>query len=192
MRSHNAQRTALLLTACILLSCGSQRQCSLAQSHEQSQHRSERAVSREAQHLRDTTLEEWELLLLDMLTPSTPLERPPLASQASDSTAIVSTQQPPRVRYLRARRLAVKERDSVAQQRHVLESDTQQLSRQQETKLTERQPTRHRSYGLVGLLVGLAAGIVVAVLLSKIRLAKLIQSLARRLKLIVSKYIVLR
>ena len=177
MRSRNAQRTALLLTACILLSCGSQRPRSLEQSHEQSQHRSERAVSREAQHLRDTTLEEWQLLLLDTITS---LERPPLASQASDSTAIVSKQQPPRVRYLRARRLAVKERDSVAQQRNVLESDTQQLNRQQETKLTERQPTRHRSYWLVGLLVGLAAGIVVAVLLSKIRLAKLIQSLARR------------
>lgn len=191
MRSRKAQRTALLLTACLLLSCGSQRQRSLEQSHEQSQHRSERAVSREAQHLRDTTLEEWKLLLLDMITPSTLLERQPLASQASDSTAIVS-QQPPRVRYLRARRLAVKERDSVAQQRNVLESDTQQLIRQQETKLTERQPTRHRSYWLVGLLVGLAAGIVVAVLLSKIRLAKLLQSLARRLKSIVSKYIVLR
>lgn len=179
MRSRNAQRTALLLTACLLLSCGSQRQRSLEQSHEQSQHRSERAVSREAQHLRDTTLEEWQLLLLDTITPRTSLERQPLVSQANDSTAIVS-QQPPRVRYLRARRLAVKERDSVAQQRNVLESDTQQLSRQQETKLTERQPTRHRSYWLVGLLVGLAAGIVVAVLLSKIRLAKLIQSLARR------------
>ena len=178
MRSRNAQRTALLLTACLLLSCGSQRQRSLAQSHEQSQHRSERAVSREAQHLRDTTLEEWELLLLDTIMPSTLLERPLLASQASDSTAIVSQQQPPRVRYLRARRLAVKERDSVAQQRNVLESDTQQLNRQQET--TERQPTRHRSYWLVGLLVGLAAGIVVAVLLSKIRLAKLLRSLARR------------
>ena len=180
MRSRNAQRTALLLTACILLSCGSQRQRSLAQSHEQSQHRSEQAVSREEQHLRDTTLEEWELLLLDTITPSSLLERQPLASQASDSTAIVSKQQPPRVRYLRARRLVVKERDSVAQQRNVLESNTQQLSRQQETKLTERQPTRHRSYGLVGLLVGLAAGIVVSVLLSKIRLAKLLRSLARR------------
>lgn len=180
MRSRNAQRTALLLTACILLSCGSQRQRSLAQSHEQSQHRSERAVSRETQHLRDTTLEEWELLLLDTIMPRTSLERQPLASQASDSTAIVSKQQPPRVRYLRARRLAVKERDSVAQQRNVLESDTQQLSRQQETKMTERQPTRRRSYWLVGLLVGLAAGIVVAVLLSKIRLAKLLRSLARR------------
>ena len=179
MRSRNAQRTALLLTACLLLSCGSQRQRSLAQSHEQSQHRSERAVSREAQHLRDTTLEEWELLL-DTIMPSTLLERQPLVSQASDSTAIVSKQQPPRVSYLRARRLAVKERDSVAQQRNVLESDTQQLNRQQETKLTERQPTRRRSYWLVGLLVGLAAGIVVAVLLSKIRLAKLLESLARR------------
>lgn len=192
MRSRNAQRTALLLTACILLSCGSQRQRPLAQSHEQSHHRSERAVSREAQHLRDTTLEEWELLLLDTIMPSTLLERPLLASQASDSTAIVSKQQPPRVRYLRARRLAVKERDRVAQQRNVLESDTQQLNRQQETKLTERQPTRYRSYWLVGLLVGLTAGIVVAVLLSKIRLAKLLESLARRLKSIVSKYIVLR
>lgn len=80
----------------------------------------------------------------------------------------------------------------MAQQRNVLESDTQQLSRQQETKLTERQPTRRRSYWLVGLFVGLAAGIVVAVLLSKIRLAKLLESLARRLKSIVSKYIVLR
>lgn len=180
MRSRNAQRTALLLTACLLLSCGSQRQRSLGQSNEQSQHRSERAVSREAQHLRDTTLEEWELLLLDTIMPSTLLERQPLVSQASDSTAIVSKQQPPRVRYLRARRLAVKERDSVAQQRNVLESDTQQLSRQQETKMTERQPTRRRSYWLVGLLVGLAAGIVVAVLLSKIRLAKLLESLARR------------
>ena len=65
MRSYKSVVCALILTASMLLSCGSRRQRSTEASQLQSQQRSELAVNHAEQYLRDTTLEEWELLLVD-------------------------------------------------------------------------------------------------------------------------------
>ena len=77
MRSSKRRLTALILTACLLLSCGSRRQRTHAESQEQSQQRSELAVRESTQHRRDSSLEEWELLLLDTIIPQSDIQLVP-------------------------------------------------------------------------------------------------------------------
>ena len=126
MRSSKRRLTALILTACLLLSCGSRRHRTHTESHEQSQQRSEQAVREATQHRRDSTIEEWELLLLDTI-----------------------------IRYRYARRRVVQERDSVAQQRTKLEDVAQQQSHRQQQTVTERQSTGRIAHRLrIACLIG--------------------------------------
>ena len=158
MRSSKRRLTALILTACLLLSCGSRRHRTHTESHEQSQQRSELAVREATQHSRDSTIEEWELLLLDTIIPQSDIQL-----VTGDSLLGVTWPERPSVRYLHARRRVVQERDSVAQQRTKLEDVAQQQSHRQQQAVTERQPTgriAHRlSIGLfiVGLLIIIGA-----------------------------------
>ena len=66
---------ALTLTASLLLSCGSRRHRSSAESLEQSQLHSELAVRDATQRNRDSSLEEWELLLVDTIIPPGEVKR---------------------------------------------------------------------------------------------------------------------
>ena len=154
---------ALILSASMLLSCGTRRKHSTETSQQQSQQRNELAVNHAEQHLRDTTLEEWEILLLDTVSPSQ-------GALAGDSLLAVSRSQLPGVRYIRARRTVVQQQDSVARKEEVL----QQANRQQK-EMTERQTAEHRPNWLAGLLVG-----VVGSLLLVVGVATLMRILMRR------------
>lgn len=150
MRSSKRRLTALILTACLLLSCGSRRQRTHAESQEQSQQRCELAVREATQHRRDSSLEEWELLLLDTIIPQSDIQL-----VTGDSLLGMTWPERPAVRYLHARRRVVQERDSVGQQRRALERATQQQSLRQQQTVTERQPTGRIAHGLcLGLLIG--------------------------------------
>lgn len=181
MRSSKRRLTALILTACILLSCGSRRQRTHAESQEQSQQRSELAVREATQHRRDSSLEEWELLLLDTLIPQSDIQL-----VTGDSLLGMTWPERPAVRYLHARRRVVQERDSVAQQRTKLKDEMQQQSLRQQQTVTERQPTGRIAHGLrIACLIG--------ALLIMIGAATLIwRSVGLRTKSILRKNIVLR
>lgn len=168
MRSHKSVVCALGLTAIILLSCSTRRQRSTEASQEQSQQRSELAVNHAEQHLRDTTLEEWELLLLDSVSPSQGAFA--LEALAGDSLSAVSRSQLPGVRYIRARRMVVRQQDSVARKEEAL----QQANRQQEA-MSERQTAERRPSRIVGILVW-----VVGSLLLVVGVATLMRILMRR------------
>lgn len=181
MRSSKRRLTALILTACILLSCGSRRQRTHAESQEQSQQRSELAVREATQHRHDSSLEEWELLLLDTLIPQSDIQL-----VTGDSLLGMTWPERPSVRYLHARRRVVQERDSVAQQRTKLKDEMQQQSLRQQQTVTERQPTGRIAHGLrIACLIG--------ALLIMIGAATLIwRSVGLRTKSILRKNIVLR
>lgn len=150
MRSSKRRLTALILTACLLLSCGSRRQRTHAESHEQSQQRSELAVREATQRSRDSAIEEWELLLLDTIIPQSDIQL-----VTGDSLLGMTWPERPSVRYLHARRRIVQERDSVGQQRRALERATQQQSLRQQQTVTERQPTGRIAHGLrIACLIG--------------------------------------
>ncbi|MFR6435136.1 hypothetical protein [Porphyromonas sp.] len=150
MRSSKRRLTALILTACLLLSCGSRRHRTHTESHEQSQQRSEQAVREATQHSRDSTIEEWELLLLDTIIPQSEIK---LVS--GDSLLGVTWSERPAVRYRYARRRVVQEQDSVAQQRNKLEDVAQQQNHRLQEAVTERQPTGRIAHRLrFGLLIG--------------------------------------
>lgn len=168
MRSCKSVVCALILSASVLLSCGSRRQRSTEASQEQSEQRSELAVNHAEQHLRDTTLEEWEILLLDSVSPSQGAFA--LGALAGDSLQAVSRSQLPGVRYIRARRTVVWQQDSVARKEKAL----QQASRQQ-VAMTERQTAERRPSRIVGILVW-----VVGSLLLVVGVATLMRILRRR------------
>ncbi|MFC2708145.1 MAG: hypothetical protein ACFN0U_00275 [Porphyromonas asaccharolytica] len=150
MRSSKRRLTALILTACLLLSCGSRRQRTHAESQEQSQQRSELAVREATQRSRDSAIEEWELLLLDTIIPQSDIQL-----VTGDSLLGMTWPERPSVRYLHARRRIVQERDSVGQQRRALERATQQQSLRQQQTVTERQPTGRIAHGLrIACLIG--------------------------------------
>ena len=151
MRSYKSVVCALILSASMLLSCGTRRKHSAEASQQQSQQRSELAVNHTEQHLCDTTLEEWEILLLDTVSPSR-------GALAGDSLLAVSRSQLPGVRYIRARRTVVQQQDSVARKEEVL----QQANRQQK-EMTERQTAEHRPNWLAGLLVGIVGSLLLVV-----------------------------
>lgn len=163
MQSYKSVVCALILSASMLLSCGTRRKHSTETSQQQSQQRNELAVNHAEQHLRDTTLEEWEILLLDTVSPSQ-------GALAGDSLLAVSRSQLPGVRYIRARRTVVQQQDSVARKEEVL----QQANRQQK-EMTERQTAEHRPNWLAWLLVG-----VVGSLLLVVGVATLMRILMRR------------
>lgn len=148
MRSSKRRLTALILTACLLLSCGSRRHRTHTESQEQSQQRSELAVREATQHRRDSTIEEWELLLLDTIIPQSEIKLIP-----GDSLLGVTWSERPAVRYRYARRRVV--RDSVAQQRTKLKDEMQQQSHRQQQAVTERQPTGRIAHRLrIACLIG--------------------------------------
>lgn len=150
MRSSKRRLTALILTACLLLSCGSRRHRTHTESHEQSQQRSEQAVREATQQSRDSTIEEWELLLLDTIIPPSEIKLAP-----GDSLLGGTWSERPAVRYRYARRRVVQERDSVAQQRTKLKDEMQQQNHRHEEAVTERQPTGRIAHRLcLGLLIG--------------------------------------
>lgn len=151
MRSYKSVVCALILSASMLLSCGTRRKHSTEASQQQSQQRSELAVNHTEQHLCDTTLEEWEILLLDTVSPSR-------GALAGDSLLAVSRSQLPGVRYIRARRTVVQQQDSVARKEEVL----QQANRQQK-EMTELQKAEHRPSWLTGLLVWVVGGLLLVV-----------------------------
>lgn len=160
MRIRKRRLTALILTACLLLSCGARRRHSNAESQEQSQQRSKLAVCDATQRSRDSTTEEWELLLLDTIIPE-----PSEVKLASGDSLLGVTypKQATTVRYWHARRRVVQERDSVAQQRTTLERAAQLQSRRQEEVETERQPMERITqrlrigYLIIGLFIVIGA-----------------------------------
>ena len=144
---------ALTLTASLLLSCGSRRHRSSAESLEQSQHHSELAVRNATQRSHDSSLEEWELLLVDTIIP--PGE---VARLTIDSLLGAKWPEQSAVRYLHARRRIVQERDSIAQQRATRASATQQQSERQEEVVTKQPSTGRITYWIIfGLLLLIAA-----------------------------------
>ena len=157
---------AFTLTASLLLSCGSKRHRSSAESQEQSQHHSELAVRDATQRNRDSSLEEWELLLVDTIIPPSEVAR-----LTGDSLLGVKWPEQSAVRYLRARRRVVQERDSVAQQH----------SERQQEVVTKQQSTRCITYWII---FGLLLLIVAATLVWRIRISgkrSWMQRLASRL-----------
>ena len=148
---------ALILTASLLLSCGSRRHRSSAESLEQSQHHSELAVRDATQRNRDSSLEEWELLLVDTIIPPSEVAR-----LTGDSLLGAKWPEQSAVRYLRARRRVVQERDSVAQQRTKLERADQQQSERQQEVVTKQPSTRCITYWIIfGLLLLIVAATLV-------------------------------
>ncbi len=144
---------ALTLTASLLLSCGSRRHRSSAESQEQSQQHSELAVRDATQRNRDSSLEEWELLLVDTIIP--PGE---VARLTIDSLLGAKWPEQAAVRYLHARRRVVQERDSIAQQRATRANATQQQSERQEEVVTKQQSTGRITHRIIfGLLLLIAA-----------------------------------
>lgn len=181
MRSSKRRLSALILIACLLLSCGARRHRTHTESHEQSQHRSELAVCEATQHSRDSTIEEWELLLLDTIIPQSEIK---LVS--SDSLLGVIWSEHPAVRYRYARRRVVQERDSVAQQRNKLEEVAQQQSRRLQEAVTERQPTVRIAHGLrIACLIG---GLLIMIVATTL----IWRSVGLRTKSVFRKDIVLR
>lgn len=168
MRSYKSVVCALILSASMLLSCGSRRKHYTEASQQQSQQRSELAVNHAEQHLCDTTLEEWEILLLDSVSPSQGAFS--LGALAGNSLPAVSRSQLPGVRYIRARRTVVWQQDSVARKGEAL----QQANSQQEA-MTERQTAELRLSRIVGILVW-----VVGSLLLVVGVATLMRILRRR------------
>ena len=156
MKSYKSVVCALILTASMLLSCGSRRKLSTEASQQQAQQRSELAVNHTEQHLRDTTLEEWEILLLDTVSPSRGAFA--VGALAGDSLLAVSRSQMSGVRYIRARRTVVRQQDSVARKEEAL----QQANSQQEAT-TERQTAEHRPNWIAGLLVGVVGSLLLVV-----------------------------
>ena len=156
MKSYKSVVCALILTASMLLSCGSRRKLSTEASQQQAQQRSELAVNHTEQHLRDTTLEEWEILLLDTVSPSRGAFA--VGALAGDSLLAVSRSQLPGMRYIRARRTVVQQQDSVARK----EATLQQANSQQEAT-TERQTAEHRPNWIAGLLVGVVGSLLLVV-----------------------------
>ena len=167
---------ALTLTASLLLSCGSRRHRSSAESLEQSQLHSELAVRDATQRNRDSSLEEWELLLVDTIIPPGEDKR-----LTGDSLLGAKWPEQSTVRYLRARRRVVQERDSVAQQRTTLERVAQQQSERQQELVTKQPSTGRVTYWIIfGLLLLIAA----ATLVWRIRISgkrSWVRSLASRL-----------
>ncbi|MDD6928164.1 MAG: hypothetical protein SOW36_01995 [Porphyromonas sp.] len=148
---------ALILTASLLVSCGSRRHRSSAESLEQSQQHSELAVRDATQRNRDSSLEEWELLLVDTVIP--PGEEKRLTG---DSLLGAKWTEQSAMRYLRVRRRVVQERDSVAQQRTTLERVAQQQSERQEEVVTKQPSTGRITYWIIfGLLLLIAAATLV-------------------------------
>ena len=148
---------ALTLTASLLLSCGSRRHRSSAESLEQSQQHSELAVRDATQRNRDSSLEEWELLLVDTIIPPGEVKR-----LTGDSLLGAKWSEQSAVRYLRARRRVVQERDSVAQRRTTLERVAQQHSERQQEVVTKQQSTgRITRWIIFGLLLLIAAATLV-------------------------------
>ncbi|WP_039865749.1 hypothetical protein [Porphyromonas uenonis] len=156
MRSYKCVVCALILSASMLLSCGSRRKLSTEVSQQQSQQRSELAVNHAEQHLRDTTLEEWEILLLDTISPRQGAFA--VGALAGDSLLAVSRSQMSGVRYIRARRTVVRQQDSVARKEEAL----QQANSQQEAT-TERQTAERRPSWLTGLLVWVVGSLLLVV-----------------------------
>ncbi len=148
---------ALTLTASLLVSCGSRRHRTSAESLEQSQLHSELAVRDATQHSRDSSLEEWELLLVDTIIPPSEVAR-----LTGDSLLGAKWPEQSAVRYLRARRRVVQERDSVAQQRTKLERVAQQQSNRLQEVMTTQQSTRCITYWIIfGLLLLIVAATLV-------------------------------
>ena len=148
---------ALTLTASLLLSCGSRRHRSSTESLEQSQLHSELAVRDATQRNRDSSLEEWELLLVDTIIPLGEVAR-----LTGDSLLGAKWPEQSAVRYLRARRRVVQERDSVAQQRTTLERVAQQHSERQQEVVTKQQSTgRITRWIIFGLLLLIATAMLV-------------------------------
>ena len=148
---------ALTLTASLLVSCGSKRHRSSAESLEQSQQHSELAVRDATQRNRDSSLEEWELLLVDTIMPLGDVKQ-----LMGDSLLGAKWPEQSAVRYLHARRRIVQERDSVAQQRTTLERVAQQHSERQQEVVTKQQSTRCITYWIIfGLLLLIVAATLV-------------------------------
>ena len=148
---------ALILTASLLVSCGSRRHRSSAESLEQSQQHSELAVRDATQRNRDSSLEEWELLLVDTVIPPGEVKR-----LTGDSLLGAKWTEQSAMRYLRVRRRVVQERDSVAQQRTTLERVAQQQSERQEEVVTKQPSTGRITYWIIfGLLLLIAAATLV-------------------------------
>ncbi len=148
---------ALTLTASLLLSCGSRRHRSSAESLEQSQHHSELAVRDATRRNRDSSLEEWELLLVDTIMPPSEVKR-----LTGDSLLGAKWPEQSVVRYLRARRRVVQELDSVAQQRTTLERVAQQHSERQQEVVTKQPSTGCITYWIIfGLLLLMATAALV-------------------------------
>lgn len=102
------------------------------------------------QHRRDSTIEEWELLLLDTIIPQSEIKR-----LTGDSLLGVTWSERPAVRYRYARRRVVQGRNSLAQQRTKLEDVAQQQSHRLQATVTEHQPTGRIVHRLsIGLLIG--------------------------------------
>ena len=154
MRGRKTTPVILILTASILLSCGAKRHGSSAMSHEQSQHRSELAVRDAAQLSRDSTLDEWELLLLDTIMPQ--LSETNLSS--GESRLGVRWRKKTAIRYRHARQRVVQQRDSIALMQ-------QQSHRQQE--VVTKQKTLSRI--VCGIIIGSLFLITVATLVWRIR-----------------------
>ena len=148
---------ALTLTASLLLSCGSKRHRSSAESLEQSQQHSELAVRDATQRNRDSSLEEWELLLVDTIMPLGDVKQ-----LTGDSLLGAKWPEQSAVRYLHARRRIVQERDSVAQQRTTLERVAQQHSERQQEVVTKQPSTGCITYWIIfGLLLLMATAALV-------------------------------
>ena len=148
---------AFTLTASLLVSCGSKRHRSSAESQEQSQHHSELAVRDATQRNHDSSLEEWELLLVDTIMPLGDVKQ-----LTDDSLLGAKWPEQSAVRYLHARRRIVQERDSVAQQRTTLERVAQQHSERQQEVVTKPQSTGRMTYWVIfGLLLLIAAAMLV-------------------------------
>ena len=148
---------ALILTASLLVSCGSRRHRSSVESLEQSQQHSELAVRDATQRNRDSSLEEWELLLVDTIIPPSEVAR-----LTGDSLLGARWPEQSAVRYLRARRRVVQERDSVAQQRTTLEHVAQQHSERQQEVVTKQPSTGRITYWIIfGLLLLIVAATLV-------------------------------
>ena len=148
---------ALTLTASLLLSCGSRRHCSSAESLEQSQLHSELAVRDATQRNRDSSLEEWELLLVDTTMPLGEVKQ-----LTGDSLQGAKWPEQSAVRYLHARRRIVQERDSVGQRRTTLERVAQQQSERQQEVVTKQPSTGRITYWIIfGLLLLIVAATLV-------------------------------
>lgn len=105
----------------------------------------------------DSSLEEWELLLVDTIIAPSEVKQ-----LTGDSLLGVKWPEQSAVRYLHARRRIVQERDSVAQQRTTLERVAEQHSERQQEVVTKQQSTRCITYWIIfGLLLLIVAATLV-------------------------------